>query len=49
MSPNTRAWLITVASRRLTDLLRGEQARRRREDTVASRALPEQWLAAAAA
>jgi predicted RNA polymerase sigma factor len=34
------AWLITVASRRLTDLLRGEQARRRREDTVASRAIP---------
>jgi hypothetical protein len=40
VSPNTRAWLITVASRRLTDLLRGEQARRRREDTVASRAIP---------
>ncbi|HEV7973602.1 RNA polymerase sigma factor [Amycolatopsis sp.] len=35
-----RGWLITVASRRLTDLLRGEQARRRREDAV--RALPEQ-------
>ncbi|MEU7893292.1 DUF6596 domain-containing protein [Nonomuraea sp. NPDC049152] len=32
---NPRAWLITVASRRLTDLLRSEQARRRREDTVA--------------
>ncbi|WP_405148571.1 RNA polymerase sigma factor [Sphaerisporangium sp. NBC_01403] len=32
---NPRGWLITVASRRLTDLLRGEQARRRREDTVA--------------
>ncbi|MDX6248387.1 MAG: hypothetical protein QOF10_1747 [Kribbellaceae bacterium] len=31
---NPRAWLITVASRRLTDLLRSEQARRRREDTV---------------
>ncbi|MCX6462477.1 MAG: RNA polymerase sigma factor [Pseudonocardiales bacterium] len=27
-----RAWLITVAARRLTDLLRAEQARRRRED-----------------
>jgi predicted RNA polymerase sigma factor len=25
-----KAWLITVASRRLTDLLRGEQARQRR-------------------
>jgi RNA polymerase sigma factor (sigma-70 family) len=43
-----RAWLITVASRRLTDLLRSEQARQRREDTVASRALPEEWLAPAA-
>jgi predicted RNA polymerase sigma factor len=27
-----RAWLITVAARRLTDLLRSEQARRRREE-----------------
>jgi RNA polymerase sigma factor (sigma-70 family) len=45
---NPKAWLITVASRRLTDLLRSEQARQRRENTVASRALPEQWLAAAA-
>jgi RNA polymerase sigma factor (sigma-70 family) len=42
---NPRAWLVTVASRRLTDLLRSEQARRRREGTVASRALPAQWLA----
>ncbi|MFI7670529.1 RNA polymerase sigma factor [Nocardia sp. NPDC049526] len=41
---NPRAWLITVASRRLTDLLRNEQARRRREDTVARWALPEDWL-----
>ncbi|MFG1703796.1 RNA polymerase sigma factor [Nonomuraea sp. M3C6] len=45
---NPRAWLITVAARRLTDLLRGEQARRRREDTVASWTLPEEWLAPAA-
>ncbi|MGI8329719.1 RNA polymerase sigma factor [Actinomadura scrupuli] len=37
---NPRGWLITVASRRLTDLLRSEQARRRREDTVAGWALP---------
>jgi RNA polymerase sigma factor (sigma-70 family) len=43
-----RAWLITVASRRLTDLLRSEQARRRREDTVARWVLPEHWLALAA-
>ncbi|HTJ35231.1 MAG TPA: sigma-70 family RNA polymerase sigma factor [Dactylosporangium sp.] len=29
-----RAWLIAVAARRLTDLLRAEQARRRREEAV---------------
>jgi len=38
---NPKGWLITVASRRLTDLLRSEQARRRREDTVARWALPD--------
>ena len=38
---NPRGWLITVASRRLTDLLRSEQARRRREDTVARWTLPD--------
>ncbi len=43
-----RGWLITVASRRLTDLLRSEQARQRREDTVARWILPDQWLAPAA-
>jgi len=32
---NPKGWLITVASRRLTDLVRSEQARRRREATVA--------------
>jgi RNA polymerase sigma factor (sigma-70 family) len=32
---NPKGWLITVAARRFTDLLRSEQARRRREDTVA--------------
>lgn len=36
-----KAWLITVASRRLTDLLRSEQARRHRENTVARWALTE--------
>jgi RNA polymerase sigma factor (sigma-70 family) len=35
---NPKGWLITVASRRLTDLLRSEQARRRREDNVTERA-----------
>ncbi len=38
---NPRAWLITVASRRLTDLLRSEQTRRQREDTVARWTLTE--------
>jgi RNA polymerase sigma factor (sigma-70 family) len=38
---NPRAWLIRVASRRLTDLLRAEQARRQREATVARWALTE--------
>jgi RNA polymerase sigma factor (sigma-70 family) len=38
---NPKSWLITVAARRFTDLLRSEQARRRREDTVARWQLPE--------
>ena len=42
---NPRTWLITVASRRLTDILRREQARRRREETVESWTLPEQRVA----
>jgi RNA polymerase sigma factor (sigma-70 family) len=42
-----RGWLITVASRRLTDLLRSEQARQRRENTVAERRLPAEWLSPA--
>src|SRR5258706_4251966 len=47
--PNSpRGWLITVASRRLTDLLRSEQARPRREDNVARWTLPDHWLAPAA-
>jgi RNA polymerase sigma factor (sigma-70 family) len=41
-----RGWLVTVASRRLTDLLRAEQARRRREDTVAAWTPPGQGAAA---
>lgn len=32
---NPRGWLITVASRRLVDQVRAEQARRRREDQLA--------------
>ncbi len=38
---NPKGWLITVAGRQLTDLLRSEQARRRREDTVAQWALTD--------
>jgi RNA polymerase sigma factor (sigma-70 family) len=33
---NPRGWLITVASRRLTDRLRSDQARQRRESTIAA-------------
>ena len=33
---NPRSWLITVASRRMTDQVRSEIARRRRENTVAA-------------
>jgi RNA polymerase sigma factor (sigma-70 family) len=38
---NPKAWLIAVASRRLTDMLRSEQARRRREDAAADWAVTE--------
>ncbi len=41
---NPKAWLITVASRRLTDLLRSEQARRQREETVAQWTLTERGV-----
>ncbi len=43
-----KAWLVTVAARRLTDLLRSEQARRRREDAVARWTLPTDRVAPAA-
>jgi RNA polymerase sigma factor (sigma-70 family) len=39
---NPRAWLIQVASRRLTDQLRSDQARRRREDAVGEELQREQ-------
>jgi RNA polymerase sigma factor (sigma-70 family) len=45
---NPRAWLITVASRRLTDQWRGEQARRRREVTAATQVPADELLAPAA-
>ena len=37
---NPSGWLITVASRRLTDQLRSEHARRQREETLASEVAP---------
>ncbi|GAA0839580.1 RNA polymerase sigma factor [Streptosporangium amethystogenes subsp. fukuiense] len=42
-----RAWLVTVASRRLVDQVRSEQARRRREVTAAVREAPDADLAPA--
>lgn len=39
-----QGWLITVASRRLTDLLRAESARRRREETAATLTLTDEAL-----
>ncbi|WP_440099390.1 RNA polymerase sigma factor [Streptosporangium sp. H16] len=45
---NPRGWLITVASRRLTDELRSEYARSRRENMVAARAPADELLSPAA-
>jgi RNA polymerase sigma factor (sigma-70 family) len=45
---NPRGWLITVAGRRLTDQLRGDTARRRREESVAVQAAPDELVAPAA-
>ncbi|HEX6618595.1 MAG TPA: sigma-70 family RNA polymerase sigma factor [Solirubrobacteraceae bacterium] len=42
-----RAWLVTVASRRLIDQLRTEQARRRREDTAAAQVPADEAVAPA--
>jgi RNA polymerase sigma factor (sigma-70 family) len=42
-----KAWLISVASRRLTDMLRSEQARRRREDAATEWAVTERGAAQA--
>jgi RNA polymerase sigma factor (sigma-70 family) len=42
-----QAWLITVASRRMTDQLRSDQARRRREDATAARSRPDDSVAPA--
>ena len=42
---NPRGWLITVAARRLTDQWRSDQARQRREATVAAQAPADEALA----
>jgi RNA polymerase sigma factor (sigma-70 family) len=42
---NPRAWLAHVASRRMTDHVRGEAARRRREALVVSLVPPEEQIA----
>ncbi|WP_432938129.1 RNA polymerase sigma factor [Kribbella sp. CA-253562] len=42
---NPRGWLITVATRRLTDQFRSESARRKREDSVAAMAGPDELVA----
>src|ERR1700730_2958186 len=42
MPGGPRRWLITVASRRLTDVLRSEGARRLREDTVSGLELSDE-------
>ena len=39
-----RGWLITVASRRLVDQLRSDDARRRREEGLAALAPPDEAL-----
>jgi RNA polymerase sigma factor (sigma-70 family) len=40
---NPRGWLITVASRRLLDQMRGDAARRRRETAAIALMPPEAW------
>jgi RNA polymerase sigma factor (sigma-70 family) len=40
-----RGWLVTVASRRMTDQVRGESARRRREEAVAAASPADEWVA----
>ncbi|HEX6166022.1 MAG TPA: sigma-70 family RNA polymerase sigma factor [Acidimicrobiales bacterium] len=42
---NPRGWLTTVASRRLIDRLRSDEARRRREDADAARTPTDSWSA----
>ena len=48
MPDNPRGWLITVAARKLTDLLRAELARQRREQAVARQIPPMELMSPAA-
>ncbi|GFJ89413.1 hypothetical protein Prum_030550 [Phytohabitans rumicis] len=45
MPDNPRAWLVTVAARRLTDQFRSEHARRRREESAATMAPADELVA----
>ncbi|WP_290861348.1 sigma-70 family RNA polymerase sigma factor [Hamadaea sp.] len=45
---NPKAWLVTVASRRMTDQIRRASARRRREETVYARSPADELVATAA-
>jgi len=45
---NPRGWLIQVAARRMTDHIRADAARRRRETDVVAQALPDQQVPPAA-
>ncbi|WP_336206658.1 RNA polymerase sigma factor [Nonomuraea sp. LPB2021202275-12-8] len=44
MPDNPRAWLVTVATRRLTDQVRSESARRRREESAAARVPADEFV-----
>ncbi|NUT36222.1 MAG: sigma-70 family RNA polymerase sigma factor [Hamadaea sp.] len=44
---NPKAWLVTVATRRMTDRIRSETARRRREESVAALAPVDEQIAPA--
>ena len=48
MPDSPPGWLITVASRRMTDQLRSELASKHREETVASQTPPDELIAPAA-
>jgi DNA-directed RNA polymerase specialized sigma24 family protein len=48
LANNPLGWLITVASRRLTDLLRAQFARERRQEAVARLVVPAERVAPAA-